>query len=124
MVAAVVVLAGCAPSGCDTEADRLKGLCIDAYPPVSQAIGADVYGAAEAPTDSKGRERFYYSTPTGATWISGITPDGEHDGSPTLPLNSRARKESSLGRRVPPDARGFDGVSNHDDGARASRICA
>jgi len=85
--------------------------------------GVEITGAAVAPESVDGSPRWYYSTPEGATWVSASTPDGSEPG-PTLPTNDQARAASELGAEVSTDAPDWNGASDNDPAAEASRECA
>lgn len=110
-----------------TAAPKLPAGCVAITGPVGETIGDGVViaGAATAPPNPYGEHqpRWYYSTATGATWVSAIPTDG-NGGGLTLPINDKARSASESGVDVPPDSPAFDHIGDAYPAAAKSRECA
>lgn len=98
--------------------------CLDISSRARSRFDVPVTGATKASVDSRGQDRWYYSSADGATWLSGADPKTGEAHAPTVPMNSAARAASEIGVDARPSAPVFEGASDSDRAAERSRACA
>jgi hypothetical protein len=122
---ALVALAACGGAGSKTApTTNPRASCVTISEAAKSTLAIPVTGATKAPADIRGGARWYYSTSSGATWVSGVDPATGEANSPTLPVNEKARQTSDVGIAVTPGAPAFGTASDVDPAAGESRRCA
>lgn len=113
------VLAGCSSS--EPAAEPCAPVEID---PAAYADGMEVAYVTVAPDEpGTGRARFFVASATGGLWVTTIPPTSPEAGI-ILPMNERARVESTAGIDVDPSAPAFDGLDAGSDEAQRALTCA
>lgn len=116
----MLVLAGLISASCASNEEPKASGCLTVSQHLRDALNVD---AAAAVRSDEG-DRWYVSTPAGATWITNINPEGPEQSGLTLPLNDAARAASELGTDARPGAPAYRGASDSDPRAVESRQCA